>query len=565
VIWKPEFHRCCKVLQDLCTVATDVNTRHHRIYCLQVPSLDDALGEKLDALDSATLMRLRRYYFAITQLSVVSLFAGSEMGFTTLVSTMEFMRKKFGHAVKCVLEWAVEKDKWKREFSHARDLPKASFDNLINLANQNFEGLDLISGKILKPIGGNMAMAGFECDTVSKIVHNQRNAASSSCLEHAAGKTGTTGRATLLCIATYKFKLTLLENSSVLGQANLEYIITYLNVSGILVWPFMLKAEKNKSPSRRERQYMICALVSPEAIDQLVEGFAFPEQLREFSRLLSKMEVGPGSPDDYILDPENPWHLDILEEWAEQKLQKEKQKDKPPAKKVAAKKKSQAEGKETDLDTCECDQWEADHLELYKDNDMSWPPKLKDEDSDLEDAVGHLQPRLQEAAYFHVHRPRSPGSALSRTFHDLQPTLRFGSEIHDQVNTIVCTSTILDRLNKRVLTGIDLMLLQGYPVDKLIAEALPNNAQLTEMAGNAFNAWALQTIFTALLGSGLLCFDEGLYTSGLPKGEEAKQGHSSDADVSDSMDQSEEEESESESAPGSLNSDEQDLQNMWMP
>ena len=60
----------------------------------------------------------------------------------------------------------------------------------------------------------------------------------------------------------FRYKLALLENSSITGESNIQFITNYLNYFGLYVYSFALKAEEYKSPIRRERQYFIILSVS---------------------------------------------------------------------------------------------------------------------------------------------------------------------------------------------------------------------------------------------------------------------------------------------------------------
>lgn len=62
------------------------------------------------------------------------------------------------------------------------------------------------------------------------------------------------------------------------------------------------------------------------------------------------------------------------------------------------------------------DVWMSDHAETFSEKGLQWPPEWS-KDKQLKANVQCLVPRMQEAAYYHVHRPRGetevPGSHYS--------------------------------------------------------------------------------------------------------------------------------------------------------
>ena len=68
-------------------------------------------------------------------------------------------------------------------------------------------------------------------------------------------------------------------------------------------------------------------------------------------------------------------------------------------------------------------------------------------------------------------------------------------------NTIVCNSVLFDRRNKKVISGRECMALQGYPEGLLDAGSKFSNSQLTELAGNAYNAFSFSNILLSMLAT----------------------------------------------------------------
>ena len=110
----------------------------------------------------------------------------------------------------------------------------------------------------------------------------------------------------------FRFKVSILENSSAVGIENINYIKSYLNVSGFLVVDFILRAEDCGSPSRRERQYLLIVPVSTSEIDQLAEGFVSPPWVKDFLNTIEQLKLPPVDPQTFLLAPDSEVYCDWL-------------------------------------------------------------------------------------------------------------------------------------------------------------------------------------------------------------------------------------------------------------
>ena len=499
-------------------------------------------------------MNLRRQFIALTTITVATLFSGCEVFTEALSIVFQLLSSQCAHSVKLSLEWIAEIHSWKREFICARRPPKAAFGDIVEMSNQNWKGKDYISGDNKSMWTTNVCVAGFECDTVCRL----RTAAptdASSCMENASGKTGTTGRATLLCIIKFRFPLTLLENSAILGAENINFIIEYLNYFGFFVHPWTLKAEDYKSPVRRERQYLAVIPLALESIDQLDEGFVKPAYVAEFTAALSSMVQGQGSPNDFLLPKSSPDYMSyhqtaiadraIANHKAAEKLQSanmSKAVDKlrmppPPLKKAKT-------IRIVGVEKLTAEEWEADHLDMYRSANMPWPPNIDIDDPELYAAVLQLPVRMQQAAYYHVHRKRE--DPYTHTFHDLNPTLKFDSEMPNILQTTLCTSVMFDRKAKKVLSGLELLLFNGMPYD-VATVTQESNSHYTELGGNMFNAFALCPIIIGFLLVGLFADNQFDGRSHINKGDDPDKDPNKDDSANSSRDLSSSDEMDEDS------------------
>ena len=117
---------------------------------------------------------------------------------------------------------------------------------------------------------------------------------------------------TLLAIVKFRFKFSILENSSAVGVENINYIKSYLNVSGFLVVDFILRAEECGSPSRRERQYLLIVPISTSEIDQLAEGFVSPPWVKDFLDTIDQLKLPSVDPQTFLLAPDSEVYCDWL-------------------------------------------------------------------------------------------------------------------------------------------------------------------------------------------------------------------------------------------------------------
>ena len=92
--------------------------------------------------------------------------------------------------------------------------------------------------------------------------------------------------------------------------------------------------------------------------------------------------------------------------------------------------------------------WEVEHLETYRAAKLNWPPDLRS-DPELFEATSHLTRRMQECAFYFVHR--AGAAEVGDTYHDLNPGIQFQSNMRSLVQTILCNACILDRILGRSL------------------------------------------------------------------------------------------------------------------
>ncbi len=229
--------------------------------------------------------------------------------------------------------------------------------DVVELSKSDWWGRCHIANETRKVPHVDVFTAGFECDDVCKVARRCKPSAG-NCLETGEGRTGSTGRAVLKAVVAYRFKLTMLENSSIVGEANIRYITNYLNYFGFFVLPVISRAEDFGSPSRRERQYLIIVPLSSEAIDQFKEDFQEPAWANTFRTALNAMHIGPGKPSAVLLPKTSPMYQVWL---AEQRLRRADM-DVKEAERLG---KLALAGKQPKEQKSE-EKWIADHIDLFR-------------------------------------------------------------------------------------------------------------------------------------------------------------------------------------------------------
>ena len=229
-------------------------------------SLQDMLAKtirmQIDSLGIADVVRLQKGVTTASkahdgQLTMGTFFGGSEIIRFVIDHLLWFSRKEYGCTLDLVHVFSVEKDEWKRDFINSLEQPQHSFSDILELEANNWCGVELLSGEKMRLPSTDISFFGFECDTVAAPNMSESPFNKANCLELAFGKTGKTGRATVKAIIDLRLPKSVLENSKLLGAANLRYMIQCFNAHGFFVHALVASALDYGSPTVRERQIMV--------------------------------------------------------------------------------------------------------------------------------------------------------------------------------------------------------------------------------------------------------------------------------------------------------------------
>lgn len=337
--------------------------------------------------------------------------------------------------------------------------------------------------------------AGFSCTSVSTL-NNARAANASSIQLQTSCATADSFYNILEHIRSMSPMVVVLENvkellniTAGLPQSDGDFVLAQLHSLGYWAAWFVLDAEKYGSIARRRRVYFLAAHLQ-QGMEQLHDQVTMLA-----TNLIASMETGPGQVHQFVSLTSGSQH-DRSADQAEE--------DEPPAK-VAKRSANVSFGME--------------HLEIYADAGMSWPPDIS-QLKELETS-GFTQRQLEVVYYLHTKWPASKttpprfvdvNSSLSRLVTNKSESYCPWSE---EAPTLTSQSTLAIRYiatdNKqlviRAVTGLELLNIIGWSSD-MWAKSTPaaitsDNNLLTSLSGNAFSAFAVvPAIITALAAAG---------------------------------------------------------------
>ena len=386
---------------------------------------------------------------------------------------------------------------------------------------------------------------GFECDSVSSL--NVSSSENRGCVEAGTGKTGNTCNGALDYFEAHSPMVVCMENVKNLltkekgkDKSNFDCLREKMNARGYLVFYHCQNCTRYGSCQSRDRLYVLCFKVSNGPINQFAEGFGTPQWIKEMPSLFAKMEGPQIDLDRFLLPIEVRSKFAADEETDEDTAEadqstgtrskkdqgptkgkgkgakggkggkgangakgakgaKPKCKGDPPDPPGSPKKKRIRRDAGADEDAEDIPAWQAEHLDMFMQENMAWPINWAEAPPALVAALKHegLPRRQQELVYFHSTRW---ASVVQESLHDINPSVSFGSHTIGYAPCIVSSSQMWLRKDMRVLHGSEALQLQGLPVSAYLDTAQQwSHKCLMGMAGNAFSAWHLLPNLIAIL------------------------------------------------------------------
>ena len=228
--------------------------------------LSTTIRKQIDSLGIADVVRLQKRVLIAAkahngELKLGTFFGGSELIRFVIDHLLYFLRREYGCKLDLVHVFSVAKDEWKRDLINSLEqglnAPQHSFSDILELEANEWCGEELLSGEKMRLPITDINFFGFDCDTIAAPNMSETPFNKATCLELAFGKTGKTGRATVKAIIDLRSPTSVLENSKLLGAADLKYLTQCLNAHGFYVHAFVASALDYGSSTARERQIMV--------------------------------------------------------------------------------------------------------------------------------------------------------------------------------------------------------------------------------------------------------------------------------------------------------------------
>lgn len=112
-----------------------------------------------------------------------------------------------------------------------------------------------------------------------------------------------------------RWKISLCENSKLLGKSNITYMVKCLNAKGFYVLEFKADAQFFGSACHRDRQYLIVVDTGKDSIDQYAADYETPSWVAVFRDIFGQLECPPGNVEDFLFrDVTVPVYAQFLEQ-----------------------------------------------------------------------------------------------------------------------------------------------------------------------------------------------------------------------------------------------------------
>ena len=318
------------------------------------------------------------------------------------------------------------------------------------------------------------------------------------CVAEGDDKTGETAQGCMDYVASHRPLVFICENVKNLqskdkesGKSNLEVLVSKFNHLGYVVRHWVLEASSYGFPQLRERLFLLGVLHSSHPVNQGAEDFEMPVWYVESEVALRGAEV-PMLPITDFLVPDSmcfggPIGVD----------------DEKGGKKDGAK-----GGKKQDA-------WQADHLNMYREAKLVWPPEFS---AEFEERTGGMPRRVQELINFvevYAERAETP-EPRELTVRDVNMSASWGTTVFGGRTPCLVASSVFwlhsDGSGKypplsRVLSGEEALALQGFshdiqrPVAITKTNKLMTQRNLRDIAGNMFNGGAIMAMCLATVGT----------------------------------------------------------------
>ncbi len=424
----------------------------------------------------------------------------------------------FGLRFEVVHSLSCESVRFKQDWIRAHFDVAHIFPDLHRLADSTVEDIE---GCFVN-IGASMFFAcGIECDSVSAL--NGKRKENADCIQDDSkeSRTGSTARSCMRFIEKTRPPLWLAENvknlqaSGEKGESNLAALIKLANKLGYFVLTIMMSPDSCGVPQSRGRFYIIGIMVASSPIEQLRKAFVEPTWVFEFRAVISAMKLMSLPITAFLAADDDPEVVAAQQARGHGAAKKKKKKAKARGKAGVAAAEDVVVAPTVEEELAE--NYEVDHLAMYKQHSVSWPPQF---DANFLAKTERLVQRQKEILWLEEQVHGKADQLKTWFARDLNMSLGWGQTREELFPCIVSTSTMWIRgllpahqgqpsqIVDRLVAGSELLSLQGFPLSfqeeafsQYKGEIEFSDQQKTDLAGNAFNGAVLGPLLSALISA----------------------------------------------------------------
>jgi site-specific DNA-cytosine methylase len=446
----------------------------------------------IDMLDLLT--RLGHHYSGAIPIGTIM--SGTDLIMPLLTNFAELLDNKYGFTIVFDHLFSCDKKIEAQTFIEHNFVPKHIYGSLEAMLEDDPEDIHGTDAP-LRHVG--ILFTCVACDDYSNL--NSKHSTSQGCYEDNRGVSGVTGNLVVQLVARIDPLFVLTENvKNWDAQKDKERDSDYtkyakaLNKQGRHSEKAVVCPKQHHCPHSRARVLAWANKESTSPIDQVATDGTMTNPM--VSRYASCIEMLRSPADERFLVDEFLFDDDseAVMSWQAERMEL---KAVEVARKAKAAAKAAEKGEAKDIEA-----YLVKHLEIYRNNDVEWPPSY-DSDPSWRDRMAYLPDRQKECAWFYKVVAQRLNLALD-VITDLNLSLDWSLSCFNDPPHIAClatTSRPYSVLREREVCGEEALQMQGLHRSCYSSMCDLSNAKLIDLAGDAYNGFAL----AAALFAGLAC------------------------------------------------------------
>lgn len=456
-------------------------------------------------------------------LIISSLLSGSDVQYLVWLCLAKHWEQMFGIHLEVQLSLACDNKPCIQRWLSRYSKPGVIFPDVHLLGTSAAKDIDDLMSAV---IGGHHTTFGIECDTLSMLSSGWSDRL--DCVDRNEGRTGRTAISCLEFVFSSEVPSWLAEcvknlnvKDSKTGIAPSDTIKQKANMKGYLVYTGDFNSEDQGPKQSRPRFWMYGSFVGVMSMKQQEKDFEMPAWLERLGSIVAQLRLESIPISAYLLDEADDRVQEVL--GVDAKVPPSNTGDSGGGRQSKRRKL----GGVGDAAATKVEQYEIDHLEVFQEAGLQWPPQF---DPVFEKKVAILggKTRAKQLLWLDMHK--EPTSSLTTLIvRDVNLSKSWG-KARDVVPCICGTSIMwvrgpkthqltkdgIEKLAKpevidRLMLPEELIAVQGFghkcqEESKWESEeAFMDHDQLSEMAGNMMCGGVLLHLQMALVMSGALC------------------------------------------------------------